>query len=87
MAETAEDLIRRKDKLKRELVGFQQKAAVAEADERRIKAELEGLLEVLSSKYGCSSFPEAETDLARMRDTLTTELDELEAILDALRSA
>ena len=87
MAETAEDLIRRKDKLKRELAGFQQKAAVAEADERRIKAELEGHLEVLPTKYGCSSFPEAEAGLARMRDSLTTELDELEAILDALRSA
>ena len=86
MAETAEDLIKRKDKLKRELAGLQQKAAIAEADERRIKAELEGLLEVLSTKYGCSSFPEAEADLTRMRDVLTTELDELEAILDALRS-
>lgn len=87
MAETAEDLIKRKDRLKKELVGWQQKSAVAEADEARIRTELQELLQELSNEFGCNSFPEAEADLARMEASLSTELDGLEAILDALRSA
>lgn len=83
---TAAELTRKRDTIKKELSALQQQAAVAKADEARIKQELKEALEELKTTYGCSSYDEA----VKKRDSLLEELDsmstDLEERISAIRS-
>lgn len=86
MANSVEEILAEKDRLEARLRTFQNKAAVAEADEARIKKELALLLKELKDKFGCASYEEA----VELRDSLLEEYQkkvmDLEEKLNALGS-
>lgn len=84
MADELKDLVAKKSSLERELTQWQQKAALAKADEERLRGEIVKGMQVLQSEFGCSSYQEAVEKREAMLTELKESLDELEAKLNAL---
>lgn len=86
MADDVEELVKKHKELQAELQSWKNKAAVAKADEARIKKELSALLKELKEEFGCSTYEEA----VELRDTKLKEyalqVEELEGKLNALGS-
>lgn len=84
---TVEELVAKRTSLEKDLRSWQQKAAVAQAEEDRIKKEIAEDLTRLKEEFNCSTLDQAK----ELRDTLLTELEslcgELETKLNDLRNS
>lgn len=87
MAEiTAEELIHRRNTIKRDLTELQQKEAVAKADEARLRVDLTQALEDLENTFGCSTYDEAVAKRDSLLEELNSLYTDLEGRINALRS-
>ena len=80
------DLTIRLEASKKAVIAEQNKAAVALAEQVRLKNELANNLAVLKDTFGCSSLTEAKELLASLEVEVETKLAEVEEQLNALRS-
>ena len=80
-----DDLLRQKDKLKKELEDWQRKKAVAESKAEEAKKDLLAAMGDLKTEFGCSSFEEANKLRDKLQKSLENKIEELEGSLDALR--
>lgn len=85
MADEIDALLKRRDALAKEITAWQSKAAVAKADEARLKKEIAQALSELKTQFGCSSYEEAVTLLEELKAEASDVCDQLEEKLSALR--
>ena len=83
---SVEELIQKRNQLNKELASWQNKAAVAKADEERIRKEISSYLEILKNEYGCTSFEDAKEKLEKLKRLALTQIEGLEAQLNDLRN-
>lgn len=83
---SVDDLLKRRDSLKKNLAEWQEKAAVAKSNQIRIKKELAEKLQVLKEEFECESYAEAEKKLQKMLDEVNRQCEDLETRLNALGS-
>lgn len=79
------ELVERRNKIEAEIASMQQKAAVARAEDARLRGEIAKLLTSLKEEFNCSTLEEAKALRDSLMAGIEKQCDELEAKLDALR--
>lgn len=80
------ELMARRNKIETEIASLQQKAAVARAEDARLRGEIAKLLTALRDDFNCTTLEEAKALRDKLVADVETQCDELEAKLNALRS-
>lgn len=81
---SVEELIARRNKVNEEIAVWQRKAAVAKADEERIRKEIARCLETLKTEFGCDTFEDAQALLQKLKAEAQSKVEEMERVLDDL---
>lgn len=81
-----DELLKKREELKKTISSWQEKAAVAKANQTRIKKELSDNLEILKNDFECSDFAEAKAKLKALQEEVEESITEIETRLNALGS-
>ena len=87
MTYTVEELQAKQTSLTTQLSQWKQKAAIVEADEARLKAEIAETLGHLKAEFGCDTLTEASALKDKLMEEASAQLDSLEEALNALGRA
>lgn len=85
MSDDVKDLVSRTTDLKKLVEELNKKAAVAAADESRLKKEVSAALLELKNEFDCASYDEAVEKRAALTEELKEALDELEEQINEIR--
>lgn len=81
MADSVDDLIRKRAALKKEIENKSREVAVAKANRERLESELTKQLEFLKETFEVTTFEQALEMRDEMQEDISRKLDELDKLL------